>query len=375
MTKRLLVLSVSAGAGHNRAAEAIDASAKKYFPDVSSQWHDALNFTTRWFKTVYSQSYMVMVNHMPSVWGLLYHRMGEHGDRKKLNKLVKAYDQMAYKRLMRMVDRFQPDAILCTHFLPPNVILTHKGGERYRVPVGVVITDFDVHSFWVNPDVSVYYVASEEVKWQATRYGIPEEKIVVTGIPVHPAFSERKGRARLQKDFGLRADRKTLLVVSGGFGVGDVESAVASLLKLDMDFQMLVISGKNEKLRKKLAALCKPHADRVQVFGFVRNIQDFMEASDAVVTKAGGLTVSECLAVGVPMIITSPIPGQEERNCDFLMEQGAAIKAKNLDVLDFKVRELLSDDTRLSAMRSAAQRVARPHAGREIIEHISHFAR
>jgi processive 1,2-diacylglycerol beta-glucosyltransferase len=163
--------------------------------------------------------------------------------------------------------------------------------------------------------------------------------------------------------------------MSGGFGMAQMGAAFERILTIERPFQMVVIAGKNEKLRKRLAVAAKGRGDRFRVFGFVTNVQDFMEAADLVITKAGGLTVSECLAKSVPMLIFSPIPGQEERNCDYLLERGAAVKAKSIDVLDFKLKELLEDPSRLDKMRRAASKIARPDAAGEILARVLSHAR
>lgn len=363
--KRLLIFSASAGTGHLRAAQALEAAVAEEFPGVTAVHHDALDLTTRVFKSLYGQSYVLMVNHTPSLWGLLYKNMERNVERKRLNTLVKAYDRVAYKGIKRLVDDFAPDAVLCTHFLPANVVLAKMGG---RMPVATVVTDFDVHQFWINRDVARYFVATEEVAWQLGRYGIPPERIAVTGIPIHPRFSRSRGREAAARAVGVDPRMRTVMVVSSGFGGGDMAAMFERIRAIPKDFQLIVIAGRNEKVRKRLETLAaRCGRGKSLIAGFVNNIEDYMESADLVVTKAGGLTVSECLARRLPMVIFSPIPGQEERNCDYLLEHGAAVKAKNIDVLDFKIGELLADTGRLDAMRRAAKSLAQPRAAFDII--------
>lgn len=364
---KLLIMSAGAGAGHNRAAEAIDACAKEFLPALETEWFDSLKYTGKAFEKLYGQSYVWIVNHSPATWGALYKIMGENVERPRLRKAIELFDKLSYKKLIAKVRESKPDAIIATHFLPSDVVLHHLGKDA--PPVYVVVTDFDVHSFWVNRDAAAYFVASEQVKWQMRRYGYPPEKIHVTGIPVMPVFSKAEGRAVVAKRLGLDPSRPTVLFMSGGFGMGPMEEAVERLLPATEDAQLVVIAGKNDKLRAKLQAAAK--GTRAKIHGFVTNVHEFMEASDLVISKSGGLTTSECLARGVPMVVFSPIPGQEERNCDHLMENGAAVKAASTDVLDFKVRELLDDPARLARMKESARRIARPLAGREILEHVA----
>jgi processive 1,2-diacylglycerol beta-glucosyltransferase len=353
---RLLMLSASAGAGHNRAAEALHESARAFCPGVESAWLDSLQFTNRAFSKLYERSYVWLATRAPELWGFLYKQAGKNTERKKLDKVIELHDRLVYKKLIAQVDEFKPDAVLCTHFLPANVVIAKRRGQ---VPVYVVITDFDVTSLWVNRKADGYFVGSDEVKVQLARFGYPPERIRVTGIPIHPVFAEEVPKPV--------ADRPAILLMGGGFGMGNMEAALERLLQIDLPFRLVVVAGKNEKMRERLAAIAGP---RAEVHGFVTNVQDFMARSDLILTKAGGLTVSECLARALPMVIFSPVPGQEEANADYLLERGAAVKARTLDVLDYKVRELLENPARLDMMRRAASAVARPYAGREILRHV-----
>jgi processive 1,2-diacylglycerol beta-glucosyltransferase len=351
---RFLILSASAGAGHNRAAEALHEWARAGFPRLETEWVDSLKYTNRLFSRLYERSYVWMASYTPSLWGLLYKHAGSHPER-HLDKAVELHDRLAYRKLMGHVEEFRPDAVLCTHFLPANVLLA----KRLGVPVYVVVTDFDVHRLWINPRASGYFVASDEVRVLLSRQGYPDDRIRVTGIPIHPVFSREKAPAA--------ADRPSVLLMGGGFGMGPIVEALDRLLAIDLPFRLTVVAGKNEKLRKKLESAAR---GRAEILGFVSDIQDHMDRSDLIVTKAGGLTVSECLARGLPMVLFSPIPGQEECNADHLLEQGAAVKARTLDVLDFKVRGLLGNPARLGAMRKAAAAAARPLAGRDILQSV-----
>lgn len=352
---RLLVLSASAGAGHNRAAEALHESARVYCPGVESAWIDSLKFTNRLFAKFYEQSYVWMASYAPNLWGLMYKAMGKKVERKNLDKVVELHDRLTYRKLMAEVEQFRPDAVLCTHFLPANVILAKGAG----IPVYVVVTDYDIHVMWVKKKAAGYFVATDEVKVQLARFGYPSGRIHVTGIPIHPVFAQEPARPP--------SEVPRLLFMSGGFGMGHMEEALERILALEVPFRLTVVAGKNEKMRQKLARIADGRAD---VHGFVSNVHEFMSRSDLIVTKAGGLTVSECLARQLPMVIFSPIPGQEECNTDYLLERGAAVKARTLDVLDYKIKELLENPARLDMMRRSAAAAARPYAGRDILRRV-----
>jgi processive 1,2-diacylglycerol beta-glucosyltransferase len=352
---RILILSASAGAGHNRAAEAIRESAKAYCPGVDTEWVDSLKYTNKVFSKLYEQSYVWMASYSPSLWGILYKQAGKNAEHRKINQLIELHDRLTYRKLMEHVEEFKPDVAICTHFLPANVLLA----KRVGIPVYLVITDFDAHALWVHKKARGYFVASDEVKVQLARYGYPSAQIRTTGIPIHPVFSQDTPREAPGKP--------QILFMSGGFGMGHMEEALERLLAIPLPFSLTVVAGKNEAMRKKLEKIA---AGRAVVHGFVTNVHDLMGKSDLIITKAGGLTVSECLAKKLPMVIFSPIPGQEECNADYLLEHGCAVKARTLDVLDYKVLELLENPARLDMMRRACGSVARASAGRDVLRHV-----
>jgi len=197
--------------------------------------------------------------------------------------------------------------------------------------------------------------------------GIPRETIHVTGIPIMPVFGDKRSRVECAAELSLDPQRTTLLMMSGGAGVGGIDKLAERLLKLDRDFQLIALAGKNKKLLAQLALLARRHPKRLFPLGFTRTIERVMTASDLAITKSGGLTTSECLAVGLPMIVVAPIPGQEERNADFLLENGAALKACGPAALAYRVDLLLNDPKRLASLRSGALRMGKPGAARSVL--------
>lgn len=208
---RLLILSASAGAGHNRAAEAVHESAKAWCPGVESEWVDSLKYTNRLFSKLYERSYFWLASYAPDLWGALYKQLGKKKDGPStLDKAIELHDRLAYKKLMQKVEEFRPDAVVCTHFLPMSVLLAKKVG----VPVYVVVTDYDVHTQWINLKAAGYFVGAEHVKVTLARLGYPTAKIRVTGIPIHPVFA--------QEVVAPPAERPRLLLMGGGLGMGDM---------------------------------------------------------------------------------------------------------------------------------------------------------
>ncbi|MEK7867624.1 MAG: glycosyltransferase [Planctomycetota bacterium] len=369
--KRLLILSASAGAGHVRAAEALAAACLERHSEIQVHHEDALDHVSRLVKRTYARGYLQTVNRSPALWGYLYQVSDKQDPAKsKGARLVHLLDQLGKRKLVRLVQQVKPFHVLCTHFLPARDLLVRKAAHPERPPVSVVITDYDVHAYWVDPGVHRYYVASEEVRWELAARGIAPERIVVAGIPIHPVFKKPQARGQLATRHGVATDIRTVLVLSGGFGVGDVERTVKTVLEAEGPLQVLAVSGRNEALRKTLSALPVPPGKVLKVFGFVDFMEELMELADLCVSKSGGLTVSECLAKGLPMIVLAPIPGQEERNCDYLLERSIAVKAKDHAGLAYKLRGLLADPERLPAMRVAARAASRASAAFDIIEDV-----
>ncbi len=363
--KRLLVLSVSAGAGHTRAAQAL-VEAAAAGSGVEVQHVDILKFTAPFYRKAYAQGYLQMVHRAPELWGYLY-RASDRGTRPAPPPgFVRLFDRVQFAAFRRFVREFAPDAVLSTHFLAAQVFAPYRKRGRDRFPLGLVVTDFDAHAFWVQPTADRFFVATEEVAAILAGRGIARRRISVTGIPIAAPFGRRHDRAAARRRLGLSTDQPVVLVMSGGAGVGAFAGAVRTVLGCG-PVQVLAVAGRNEKLRRALSRVRAPGGSTLRVFGFVEDVASVMAAADLAVGKSGGLTASECLAMGLPLVVFDPIPGQEERNADFLLEAGAGVKAVGLAALAHKVAGLLADGARLRRMSRAARRSSRPRAASDIV--------
>jgi processive 1,2-diacylglycerol beta-glucosyltransferase len=204
---------------------------------------------------------------------------------------------------------------------------------------------------------------------------VPTTDTTVTGIPIHPLFSQPKSRADCLARLGLAGDRPIVLQLAGGFGVGPIEKLTDALLKVERPIDLVVIAGRNEAVKKKMTKFAVPPSQRLKVIGFTNQMDEYLAVADLVVSKPGGLTTSETLARGTVMVIVNPIPGQETRNSDYLLEQGAAIKANNTPALTWKVGALLDDPARLAGLKANVKRIARPRAAFDVVERALQFAR
>ncbi len=367
MLGKVLILSASAGAGHLRAADALEKAVKLHSLAASVRHIDTLDYTNKPFRALYQKAYLEMVNKMPEVLGWLYDYMDTpwQKERRRL-----ALDKLNARRFIKMLDEEQPDLVLCTHFLPAEIISWLKAKQRLTCRQGIVVTDFDVHAMWLCHHYEHYFVPLEETRVHLVNLGIPPEKITVSGIPIDPVFASPKDPRQMRIKHGLDPDATTILVSAGGWGVGPLEHLIQVLRQLRHPAQIVALCGRNEELKTRLSepAVSGSGSVRVIPVGYTTEMDEFMAAADLLVGKPGGLTTSEALARNLVMVIVHPIRGQEERNSDHLLEEGAALRCNNLPTLAWKIDQLLDDPQRLSQMRAAIHRLAKPHAAQTILQ-------
>jgi processive 1,2-diacylglycerol beta-glucosyltransferase len=368
--KRILLLSVSAGAGHGRAAEALCAEAEAHFSNVIARHIDVMTLVPRSFRALYAEYYLKLVEHHPAVWAYLYHATDKMPRDALFASFRRAIERLNTHKLRHVLEEFAPDYVVCTHFLPAELLAHDIKRHRIVPPVWVQVTDFDLQRMWVQPGMRGYFAASDEIAFRMAQHGIPRANVRVTGIPIMPAFSKKLERAECARELGIAPDKSTLLLMTGGAGIAAGEQMIERLLGLPGDFQIIALAGRNERLLAGYRRLAAAHAKRFFAVGFTTTMERILACADVAVTKPGGLTVSECLAVGLPMILISPIPGQEERNADYLIEQGVAVKAQDAVALEYKVEHLLSNREKLTRMRENMRDLGRPDAARVVLNHV-----
>ena len=369
MPKKILILSASAGAGHIRAAEALEKAFAEAGGGEQVRHVDTLEFTNPLFRRMYSKAYLDMVNTMPEVLGWLYDSL----DKPWKHRPTKfAFEKLNTRPFAKLLKSYQPDVTICTHFLPAEIIAWMRTKAKLVCRQATVVTDFDVHALWLCHRCEHYFVALDETRAHLEELGVAAGKITVSGIPIDPVFARPADKLAMRQKHGLDPDLTTILISAGGFGVGRVGGLVASLMNLRHPAQVIAICGKNAEMKAQVDAQVAAHGPgpKVKVLGFTTAMDELMAASDLIVGKPGGLTTSESLARGLAYVVVNPIPGQEERNSDHLLEEGVAIRCNNLPVLAYKVDKLLDDPARLAAMKASALRMSRPDAARTIVESI-----
>ncbi|MBI5383629.1 MAG: UDP-N-acetylglucosamine 2-epimerase [Verrucomicrobia bacterium] len=405
----VLIATVTCGAGHLQAAAALEEAWRAFRPRDSVLRLDVLDFTPRLYRKGYIEGYVKLVEHAPELWGMIFDRTDKPARARRMMRLRRTLATLPTEKFTRELKRFAPDAVLCTHYMPLEImgrlkakmksveaVSTPRSSRREEAPFGTqkseagaaiphsalriphsddlqaascnppgapftvsVVTDFEAHALWMEPAVDLYCVAAEETKARLVARGAASENVLVTGIPIAAKFSAPVDAPATRKRLGLRDDLPVLLVLSGGFGMGPVRQILSELNKLATAVQVVVVCGRNEELRRELAVLERRHP--THVLGFVTNMHELMAAADLVLTKPGGLTSSEALALGKPMLVLNPIPGQEAANSDYLLEHGAAMKVSRTEDLPFRLEKLLGS-TKLAEMARAAQTLGRSEA-------------
>ena len=348
---------------------------------------DLLKFFSPLHRKIHSDGYLQLVERAPEIWGMVFAKTDNPKVARAMNKLKRTFPSASRKKFERHVKQFKPDVVLCTHYLPLELLgLTASSasatpasrkktaGKTSGTPVVTgrapgmpfvvsIVTDFEAHALWMEPCVDLYCVAAEETKARLIARGAGADAIVATGIPIAAKFSAKVDVKAVRRNYGLRDDLRVLLVLSGGFGMGPVAEILEQLDKVAGEFQTVVVTGRNEELRRDLAAQDRKHP--TLVLGYSSNMHELMAIADLVITKPGGLTSSEALAMGRPLFILNPIPGQEAANSDFLLERGAAGKVNRVEDLPYRIEQLLGTK-KLTQMASAAKGLGRAHAAKAV---------
>ena len=358
-------MSAGAGTGHIKAAEALEKSfaADARVAEVIN--NDALKYTNKLFRDFYSRFYTSLVRSAPNFLGWWYKTSDEPWHTDRMRHMI---DRLNTKPLVRFIRKFDPDIIVCTHYMPAGIISHLIATKQLQAHLSIVVTDFDFHAMWLSRSFHRYFVAIDETKAHLEMLGIPNARITVSGIPIDPVFQQSINREEERLRLGLNPEKPVLLLSAGAYGVGPTEFMVERMLNLNSDAQTVVICGHNDELKQRILQLVDNKSSRFKVLGYTGEMYKLMKMADIFIGKPGGMTTSEAIACGLPMCVVSPIPGQEERNSDHLLEEGIAVKCNDLTTLPFKLERLLEDPDRLARMKANALRFAKTNASVTIVD-------
>jgi processive 1,2-diacylglycerol beta-glucosyltransferase len=364
---RLLILSASIGAGHKKAGEALSQAYEERLGG-EVRHIDFFRFASPRFSRWVEEAYYVVTKHTPSIYKLLYRMADRPNSRVKRSELL-----IGLRKYHALIRDFRPDAIISTHFFPAAIV-SHMY-PHFSIPNGVVLTDYISHHIWVNPNTNLYFVAHEGMVDELKQLEVAPSKIRVSGIPIRPAFTKEFDQHELRRKMGLDPNLFTLMVMSGGNAVGPLTEILKILGKLEEQFQVVFITGANRKLFLQLQEILGEMNINGQVLGYIDNVHEYMAASDLLISKAGGLTVTEALTIGLPMVIIQPTPGQEDGNTMFLLKSNAGRYLKNVDGLGQLVAELIKNPSLIGQMKQNALQYSRPDSTAVILSEMDQLRR
>ena len=362
--RRVLIMSTSAGAGHVKAAAALEKAfaLDSRVDEVIN--NDALRYTNRIFRDFYSTFYASLVKSAPNFLGWWYKHSDEPWRTDAMRHMI---DRLNTRPLVKFIRDFDPHIIVCTHFMPAGIISHLIATHQIQARLSIVVTDFDFHAMWLSRAFHRYFVALDETKAHLAMLGIPPDRVTVSGIPIDDAFSRPVDRDEACRRLELDPGRPIILLSAGAAGSDETGFMMEQLMALNTPAQTIVVCGRNDDLRCRINRLGQKSAVTIRALGYTDEMPTLMRISDVFIGKPGGMTSAEATASGLPLCIVNPIPGQEERNSDHLLEQGIAIKCNDLATLTYKMDRLLDDPLRLARMRANAVRFSKPDAASKVV--------
>ena len=363
--RRIAILTLSVGSGHVRAAEVLERALTEGGEDVEVKTLDAIGLARPWFVWVYVQTYWWMLHYAPGLWRRLFERR-----QKKRHRSTAPH--WMFRRgcapVLQRLKTFAPHLVIVTEIGAAEIAALGKREGWFNAPILAVQTDFQTEAPWVQREIDVYCVGSDEAKTQLIGWGVSPNRILLSGIPIDPAFALPFDRRELLQALGLDARRPVVLVMGGGNGPVPLDQIIQSLELCGLPLQVVAMAGHDQSLRARLEGLRGKVALDLHAFGWSDRIPEFMAAAGLLITKPGGVTSAEALATGLPMVLTHPIPGPEERHARYLEELGVAVRAYSSAEIPQIVFRLLSSHERLTEMSRRARELARPDAAHAIAQ-------
>lgn len=369
----VLFLTGDYGSGHVQAARALQESFAQLFPYIGTESKDFMSHAHPIVHPITKFMYLGSIRTFPRTYGYLFKKT------RRINKFsngLKAFQGLGLGRFLSMLRSVQPSAVVSTFPLAAGAMSYLRTNGLFNVPTITVITDYTDHSYWINPYTDAYLVGSLHTADRLVNLGIHHSQVRVTGIPIRREYGLVYNREQIRADIGLNPDLPTVLVMGGGYGMfgQEIGDALCRYLHENIGrMQVIAVCGHNDKLRNHLSSIASELSLPMVVTGFTERIPEFMAASDLLITKSGGLTSSEALAVGLPMLIYKPLPGQEEDNANYLLEAGAAVRLNHVEELQKSLSALLSDPVRLATMKRQAKKAGKAFSADSAVECIAQF--
>lgn len=368
---KILILSAATGGGHLRASHAIESYLLENTTDVEVKVVDALKTIHPILDKTVCEGYHFLATKTPKMFGLLYQKSNEESP---LAQMVPKFNSLFGVRLMPLLEEYQPDVIIATHPFVTEMVSHLKEKGHVKAPLICVMTDYGPHKAWISDKVDAYIVSNEDMIPDMEAMGVRREIVFPFGIPVYDVFFDKADKAALLEELGMQRDVLTILIMAGSFGVSNILQIYEDIVCLDFPFQIIVITGRNEKLFQAFEDKieeCRISPQKgckhTRLVFFTNEVEKYMHASDLIITKPGGLTVSEALACNVPLAVFDAIPGQEEDNANFLMSHDMAVRIRKGDDCAGTISELLQNREKLEKMRQSCQSFDKSQSSKNIL--------
>jgi processive 1,2-diacylglycerol beta-glucosyltransferase len=365
--QRLLILYASVGEGHRSAAKALEQAFLQR-GNIEVRVEDALDHGSSFYRQLYVDTYLELSEKAPEIWEYFY-KLADKDDAHLVKDLRIFIDRLGVTDLDKLIDSYQPEVIICTHFLPLHILARYRSQGKLDTPFYAVVTDYTGHVYWVYDEVDGYFVASEHTRNMLTYRGVAAEIQTITGIPIDPSIAEPKDQAALRQTYTLDSPPVVTLIGSG-ISIERVQEMVIGIQQQHIPGTLVVVAGRNAPLEEALQKLPQEPPLDLRVFGFVDFLDDMIATSDLLITKAGWLIVSEVMARHTPMVLIDPIPGQEEWNADYVVSVGAGVQVRLPAMVPTVVRSILEDTERLAMLKRHAEQSGKAQAAMTIVDYI-----
>ena len=350
--KRILIMHISEFGGHKRASQNIEEALRFIDPTIKTMNINGLGRLYPRSEKIVDLIYTTTIKRLPRVWGKVYDR---HSVVKTVTPLMRVANMIGFGKFASILKDFRPDAIVATQAFPCSVAAEFKKKHNLSLPLFAVVTDYHPHRFWIHPNVNTYIVACQEAKDTLMREGIKEDKIKILGIPISYRFLDVYKKEDIAREYGFDLQSPCVLIMGGGLGFGPIKDVFVELNKIDLPFQVIVVCGKNKTLYRWFKKRRNRFRRPVFYFGYIDFVNKLMDFSDIIITKAGGVTISEALSKELGIIVINPIPGQEERNVEYLTKRKAILKAGNILEVRNLVERLLNNREELAIFKQSAK--------------------
>ncbi len=379
MGYRIMIAYASAGGGHLSASRAIAEAIK--IKDSQSQVEivDILSFTPFIFRLIYAKGYLFLANRVPFLWGLLFTAKEDFSNISRGSIFYRFFMRIIARKFIKYVLSKKPDAIIFTHFLPAKIIQDVKERKKLKFLTALCITDYGIHSIWITPGIDLYFLPAEQMLYEVMenidKIGIKKENLLVSGIPTELKFSKEIDKDKIYSNLSFSKDFPIILFYAGLLSLRNIKKILSKILFLEIPYQLILIVGKKEKVRKRLEEFLidakDPNLKAWKVYKFVNNMEELLSISSIILTKAGGLITTEALQKGVIPFLIENYPGQEERNADFLLEEGLAIKINQYSGLRYKILKVLKNPKKMKEMKERGMEFSRGDSAIRIADKVS----